>query len=42
MLAKVAGEAGFSAGKELVPALEPTPDLAEARRRLALLRRLHV
>ncbi len=35
ILAKVAGEAGFSAGKELVLALEPTPDLAEARRRLA-------
>src|SRR5437660_4034163 len=35
ILAKVAHEAGFSAGKELVLALQPTPDLAEARRRLA-------
>jgi len=35
ILAKVAYEAGFSAGKELVLALQPTPDLAEARRRLA-------
>src|SRR5258708_6642550 len=35
ILAKVAHEAGFSASKELVLALQPTPDLAEARRRLA-------
>src|SRR5690349_14539849 len=35
ILAKVAREAGFSASKELVLALQPTPDLAEARRRLA-------
>src|SRR5579884_1981218 len=35
ILAKVAKEAAFSASKELVMALEPTPDLAEARRRLA-------
>ena len=35
ILAKVAQEAAFSASKELVLALEPTTDLAEARRRLA-------
>ncbi|HEX3641318.1 MAG TPA: hypothetical protein VHV10_08515, partial [Ktedonobacteraceae bacterium] len=35
ILAKVAYEAGFSAGKELVLALQPTPDLAKARRHLA-------
>ncbi len=35
ILAKVAYEAGFSAGKELVVALQPTPDLAEAKERLA-------
>jgi DNA mismatch repair protein MutS2 len=35
ILAKVAYEAGFSASKELVQALQPTPELAEARRRLA-------
>jgi DNA mismatch repair protein MutS2 len=35
ILAKVATEAAFSASKELVLALEPTPDLEEARRRLA-------
>jgi len=35
ILAKVAREAAFSASKELVAALEPTPDLDEARRRLA-------
>jgi DNA mismatch repair protein MutS2 len=35
ILARVAQEAAFSASKELVLALEPTPDLAEARRRLA-------
>jgi DNA mismatch repair protein MutS2 len=35
ILAKVAHEAGFSASKELVLALQPTPDFAEARRRLA-------
>ncbi|HLI05023.1 MAG TPA: endonuclease MutS2 [Ktedonobacteraceae bacterium] len=35
ILAKVAKEAAFSASKELVLALEPTPDMAEARRRLA-------
>src|SRR5215472_15395468 len=35
VLAKVAHEAGFSAGKELVLDLRPTPDLSEARRRLA-------
>jgi len=35
ILAKVAKEAAFSASKELVMALEPTPDLGEARRRLA-------
>ncbi len=35
ILAKVAQEAGFSASKDLVLALEPTPDLEEARRRLA-------
>ncbi|HVB25923.1 MAG TPA: endonuclease MutS2 [Ktedonobacteraceae bacterium] len=32
---KVAREASFSASKELVMALQPTPDLDEARRRLA-------
>lgn len=35
ILAKVANEAGFSAGKELVLELQPTPNLAEASRRLA-------
>src|SRR5579885_953745 len=35
ILAKVAREAAFSASKELVMALEPTPDLEEASRRLA-------
>ncbi len=35
ILAKVAGEAAFSASKELVLALEPTPQIDEARRRLA-------
>ena len=35
ILAKVAREAAFSASKELVAALEPTPDLDEAQRRLA-------
>src|SRR5260370_42308350 len=35
ILAKVAYEAGFSAGKELVLALQPTADLAEARRSVA-------
>src|SRR5438477_10722245 len=35
ILAKVAKEAAFSASKDLVMALEPTSDLAEARRRLA-------
>src|SRR5947209_10162512 len=35
ILAKVAREAAFSASKELVMALEPTPDMDEARRRLA-------
>ncbi len=35
ILAKVAREAAFSASKELVMALEPTPNLDEARRRLA-------
>ncbi len=35
ILAKVAGEAAFSASKELVLALEPTPNIDEARRRLA-------
>ncbi len=35
ILARVAHEAGFSAGKELVLALQPTSDLTEASRRLA-------
>src|SRR6266480_1899018 len=35
ILAKVAKEAAFSASKELVMELVPTPDLDEARRRLA-------
>src|SRR2546421_4826426 len=35
ILAKVAKEAAFSASKELVMALEPTPDIEEARHRLA-------
>ena len=35
ILAKVAREAAFSASKDLVEALEPTPNLDEARRRLA-------
>jgi DNA mismatch repair protein MutS2 len=35
ILAKVAKEAAFSASKDLVMELEPTPDLDEARRRLA-------
>ncbi len=35
ILTKVAREAAFSASKELVMALEPTPNLDEARRRLA-------
>jgi DNA mismatch repair protein MutS2 len=35
ILAKVAQEAAFSASKELVLALQPTPDLDEAQRRLA-------
>src|SRR3979411_600298 len=35
VLARVAGESGFSVGRERVLALEPTPDLDEARRRLA-------
>jgi DNA mismatch repair protein MutS2 len=35
ILLKVAKEAAFSASKELVMALEPTPNLEEARRRLA-------
>src|SRR5215472_1484265 len=34
ILAKVAQEAAFSASKELVLALQPTPDLHEAKRRL--------
>src|SRR5262249_2117830 len=33
ILAKVAREAAFSASKELVMALEPTPDIEEARLR---------
>jgi len=35
ILARVAHEAAFSASKDLVMALEPTPNLEEARRRLA-------
>src|SRR6266566_4225600 len=35
ILAKVAKEAAFSASKELVMELQPTPDIDEARRRLA-------
>src|SRR5579864_6480370 len=35
ILAKVAQEAAFSASKELVMELTPTPNLEEARRRLA-------
>ena len=35
ILAKVAKEAAFSVSKELVMGLEPTPNLEEARRRLA-------
>ncbi len=35
ILAKVAREAAFSVSKDLVMALEPSPDLDEARRRLA-------
>src|SRR5215469_18569982 len=35
VLARVAGESGFSVGRERVLALEPTTDLDEARRRLA-------
>ena len=35
ILAKIAKEAAFSASKELVLSLEPTPDLEEAQRRLA-------
>ncbi len=35
ILAKVAQEAAFSASKDLVMELEPTPDLDQARRRLA-------
>ena len=35
ILVKVAREAAFSASKELVMALEPTPNIDEARRRLA-------
>lgn len=35
ILARVAQEAGFSASKDLIMALEPTTDLAEAERRLA-------
>src|SRR2546427_8735024 len=35
ILAKVAKEAAFSASKELVMELQPAPDMAEARRRLA-------
>ncbi|MBO0795639.1 MAG: endonuclease MutS2, partial [Ktedonobacteraceae bacterium] len=35
ILAKVAGEAAFSASKEIVTALEPTPNLEEARQRQA-------
>src|SRR5258707_1760809 len=35
ILAKVAKEAAFSASKDLVMELEPTPDLDEAQRRLA-------
>src|SRR6266567_1149455 len=35
ILAKVAQEAAFSASKDLVMGLEPTPDLEEAHRRLA-------
>src|SRR5215472_14335837 len=35
ILAKVAKEAAFSASKDLVMALEPTPNLEEARRRQA-------
>jgi DNA mismatch repair protein MutS2 len=35
ILERVAKEAAFSASKELVMELEPTPDLQEARRRLA-------
>src|SRR5215470_17498662 len=35
ILEKVAREAAFSASKELVRELQPTPDIDEARRRLA-------
>ena len=35
ILAKVAREAAFSASKELVMELQPTPESDEARRRLA-------
>ncbi len=35
VLARVAAESGFSVGRERVLALEPTPDMDEARRRLA-------
>jgi DNA mismatch repair protein MutS2 len=35
VLDRVAGESGFSVGRERVLALAPTPDLDEARRRLA-------
>src|SRR5881296_2464009 len=35
IMAKVAKEAAFSASKELVMELQPTPNLEEARRRLA-------
>src|SRR5579872_6103334 len=35
IMEKVAREAAFSASKQLVQELQPTPDLEEARRRLA-------
>ncbi len=35
IMEKVAREAAFSASKELVQELQPTPNLEEARRRLA-------
>jgi len=41
IMAKVAKEAAFSASKELVMELEPTPDISEARRRLAYTTEAH-
>ena len=41
IMAKVAKEAAFSASKELVMELQPTPNLEEARRRLAYTRAFH-